>query len=93
VIVATVVPPPTKRSLQVVKEYQEAIEKQTGKKEYSSPRSNPHRREVAVEALRRAGAHPSAKPSCGNWTPAELRRRRLPRELLPANHNAAPSSS
>ncbi|HYR36192.1 MAG TPA: ABC transporter substrate-binding protein [Burkholderiales bacterium] len=60
VIVATVVPPPTKRSLQVVKEYQEAIEKQTGKKEYSFTSLESFiGAKVAVEALRRAGAHPS----------------------------------
>src|SRR5436190_11403246 len=35
VIVATVVPPPTKRSLAIVHEYQPAIEKLTGKKEFS----------------------------------------------------------
>src|SRR5437762_5826 len=60
VIVATVVPPPTKRSLQVVKEYQEAIEKQTGKKEYSFTSLESFiGAKVAVEALRRAGAHPT----------------------------------
>jgi len=60
VIVATVVPPPTKRSLQVVKEYQQAIEKQTGKKEYSFTSLESFiGAKVAVEALRRAGAHPS----------------------------------
>jgi ABC-type branched-subunit amino acid transport system substrate-binding protein len=57
VIVATVVPPPTKRSLQVVKEYQQAIEKQTGKKEYSFTSLESFiAAKVAVEALRRAGA-------------------------------------
>src|SRR3954470_14433966 len=35
VIVPTVVPPPTKRSLAIVHEYQPAIEKLTGKKEFS----------------------------------------------------------
>ena len=56
VIIATVVPPPTKRSLQVVKEYQEAIEKQTGKKDYSFTSLESFiGAKVAVEALRRAG--------------------------------------
>jgi ABC-type branched-subunit amino acid transport system substrate-binding protein len=56
VIVATVVPPPTKRSLQIVKEYQEAIEKQTGKKDYSFTSLESFiGAKVAVEALRRAG--------------------------------------
>jgi branched-chain amino acid transport system substrate-binding protein len=60
VIVATVVPPPTKRSLQIVKEYQEAIAKQTGKKEYSFTSLESFiGAKVAVEALRRAGAHPT----------------------------------
>jgi len=60
VIVATVVPPPTKRSLQVVKEYQEAIEKQTGKKDYSFTSLESYiGAKVAVEALRRSGAHPT----------------------------------
>jgi branched-chain amino acid transport system substrate-binding protein len=60
VIVATVVPPPTKRSLAVVKEYQEAIAKQTGKKEYSFTSLESFiGAKVAVEALRRAGAHPT----------------------------------
>jgi len=60
VIVATVVPPPTKRSLQVVKEYQQAIEKQTGKKEYSFTSLESFiGAKVAVEALRRAGTQPT----------------------------------
>jgi ABC-type branched-subunit amino acid transport system substrate-binding protein len=60
VIVATVVPPPTKRSLPVVKEYQEAIAKQTGKKEYSFTSLESFiGAKVAVEALRRAGAQPT----------------------------------
>jgi ABC-type branched-subunit amino acid transport system substrate-binding protein len=59
-IVATVVPPPTKRSLPVVKEYQEAIAKQTGKKEYSFTSLESFiGAKVAVEALRRAGAQPT----------------------------------
>ena len=56
VIVATVVPPPTKRSLPIVQEYQAAIEKQLGKKEYSfSSLESYIGAKVAVEALRRAG--------------------------------------
>jgi ABC-type branched-subunit amino acid transport system substrate-binding protein len=56
VIVATVVPPPTKRSLPIVQEYQAAIEKQLGKKEYSFTSLESYiGAKVAVEALRRAG--------------------------------------
>jgi branched-chain amino acid transport system substrate-binding protein len=56
VIVATVVPPPTKRSLPIVQEYQAAIEKQLGKKEYSfSSLESYIGAKVAVEAMRRAG--------------------------------------
>jgi len=56
VIVATVVPPPTKRSLPIVQEYQAAIEKQLGKKEHSFTSLESYiGAKVAVEALRRAG--------------------------------------
>src|SRR5256886_7147050 len=60
VIVATVVPPPTKRSLPIVHEYQAAIEKQTGKKEFSFTSLESFiAAKVAVQALRRAGPQPS----------------------------------
>jgi branched-chain amino acid transport system substrate-binding protein len=59
-IVATVVPPPTKRSLTVVQEYQTAIEKQLGRKEYSFTSLESFiGAKVAVEALRRAGPRPT----------------------------------
>ena len=60
VIVATVVPPPTKRSLPIVQEYQAAIEKQLGKKEYSFTSLEAFiGAKVIVEALRRAGPKPT----------------------------------
>jgi branched-chain amino acid transport system substrate-binding protein len=56
VIVATVVPPPTKRALPVVKEYQEAIEKQLGKKDYSFTSLESYiAAKVVAEAIRRTG--------------------------------------
>ena len=56
VIVATVVPPPGKRSLPIVQEYQAAIEKQLGKKDYSFTSLESYiGAKVTVEALRRAG--------------------------------------
>lgn len=56
VIVATVVPPPTKRSLPIVQEYQAAIEKQLGRKEYSFSSFEAYiGARVMVEAMRRAG--------------------------------------
>ena len=56
VIVATVVPPPGKRSLAIVQEYQAAIEKQLGTKEYSFTSMESYiGAKVLVEALRRAG--------------------------------------
>lgn len=56
VIVATVVPPPTKRSLPVVPEYQAAIEKQLGRKEYSFTSLESYiAAKVVVEAIRRTG--------------------------------------
>jgi len=56
VIVATVVPPPTKRSLRIVQEYQAAIEHETGRKEYSFTSFEAYLgAKVAVEAMRRAG--------------------------------------
>jgi branched-chain amino acid transport system substrate-binding protein len=56
VIVAIVVPPPTKRSLPIVQEYQVAIEKQLGKKEYSFTSLEAYiAAKATVEALRRAG--------------------------------------
>jgi branched-chain amino acid transport system substrate-binding protein len=60
VIVATVVPPPGKRSLPIVQEYQAAIEKQLGKKDYSFTSLESYiGAKVIVEALRRAGAKPT----------------------------------
>ena len=60
VIVATVVPPPTKRSLPVVKEYQHCIELQTGKKEYSFTSLESYiGAKITVEALKRAGPKPT----------------------------------
>ena len=59
-IVATVVPPPTKRSLPVVQEYQAAIEKQLGRKEYSFTSLESYiAAKITVEALRRAGPRPT----------------------------------
>ena len=55
-IVATVVPPPTKRSLPVVQEYQHDIELQTGSKAFSFTSLESFiGAKVMVEALRRAG--------------------------------------
>jgi ABC-type branched-subunit amino acid transport system substrate-binding protein len=60
VIVATVVPPPGKRSLPIVQEYQVAIEKQLGKKEYSFTSLESYiGAKVLVEALRKAGPKPT----------------------------------
>jgi len=60
VIVATVVPPPTKRSLPIVHEYQAAIEKQTGRKDFSFTSLESYiAAKVAVQALRRAGPQPT----------------------------------
>jgi hypothetical protein len=53
VIVATVVPPPGKRSLAIVQEYQAAIEKQLGSKAYSFTSLESYiGAKVLVEALR-----------------------------------------
>jgi ABC-type branched-subunit amino acid transport system substrate-binding protein len=60
VIVATVVPPPTKRSLPIVQEYQQAIEQQLGRKEFSfSSLESYIGAKVLVEALKRAGPKPT----------------------------------
>jgi ABC-type branched-subunit amino acid transport system substrate-binding protein len=60
VIVATVVPPPGKRSLPIVQEYQAAIEKQLGKKDYSFTSLESYiGAKVIAEALRRAGPKPT----------------------------------
>ena len=60
VAIAQDVPAPTKRSLPVVKEYQAAIEKQLGKKEYSFTSLEAFiGAKVIVEALRRAGPKPT----------------------------------
>jgi branched-chain amino acid transport system substrate-binding protein len=56
VIVATVVPPPTKRSLPIVQEYQAAIEKHLGKKDYSFTSFEAYiGARVMVEAMRKSG--------------------------------------
>ena len=55
-IVATVVPPPSKRSTPIVQEYQVAIEKQLGKKDLSFTSLESYiAAKATVEALRRAG--------------------------------------
>ena len=55
-VVATVVPPPTKRSQAIVQEYQAAIEKQLGKKEFSFTSLEGYiAAKVTAEAMRRAG--------------------------------------
>jgi branched-chain amino acid transport system substrate-binding protein len=60
VIVAIVVPPPSKRSLPIVQEYQIAIEKQLGKKELSFTSLESFiAAKVTVEALRRSGPKPT----------------------------------
>jgi branched-chain amino acid transport system substrate-binding protein len=60
VIVATVVPPPTKRALPIVQEYQSAIERQLGRKEYSFTSLEAFiAAKVTVEALKRAGPRPT----------------------------------
>jgi branched-chain amino acid transport system substrate-binding protein len=60
VAIAQVVPPPTKRSLPVVREYQAAIEKQLGRKEYSFTSLESFiAAKVVVEALKRAGPKPT----------------------------------
>lgn len=60
VAVSQVVPPPTQRSLPVVREYQEAIAKQLGKKEFSFTSLESYiSAKVAAEALKRAGPKPT----------------------------------
>ena len=60
VIVATVVPPANKRALPVVHEYQDAIEKLLGVKEYSFTSFESFiAAKVTVEALKRAGPKPT----------------------------------
>jgi len=60
VIVASVVPPPTNRTLPIVQEYQAAIEKQLGRKDYSFTSLESYiGAKVTVEALRRAGPRPT----------------------------------
>jgi ABC-type branched-subunit amino acid transport system substrate-binding protein len=59
-IVATVVPPPSKRSLPIVQEYQAAMEKHFGRKEYSFTSLESYiGAKVIAEALRRAGPKPT----------------------------------
>lgn len=60
VAMAQVVPPPGRQSVPVVAEYRAAIEKLTGKKEYSFTSLESYiAAKVTVEALRRAGAKPT----------------------------------
>ena len=60
VVVAQVVPPYGRTSILIVKEYQAAIEKLLGKKEYSFTSLEAYiGAKVLVEAIRRAGANPT----------------------------------
>jgi branched-chain amino acid transport system substrate-binding protein len=60
VVVAQVVPPYSRASIQVVREYQAAIEKSLGKKDFSFTSLESYiGAKVLVEAIRRSGANPS----------------------------------
>jgi branched-chain amino acid transport system substrate-binding protein len=60
VAMSQVVPPPTQRSIPVVREYQDAIAKHTGKKEFSFTSLESYiSAKVTVEALKRAGQKPT----------------------------------
>jgi ABC-type branched-subunit amino acid transport system substrate-binding protein len=60
VAIAQVVPPPSKRSVAVVREYQEAIEKLLGRKEFAFTSLESYiAAKVAAEALKRAGPRPT----------------------------------
>ncbi len=60
VVVAQVVPPYARASIPIVREYQAAIEKSLGKKEYSFTSLESYiGAKVLVEAIRRAGANPT----------------------------------
>ncbi len=60
VVVAQVVPPYSRLSVPIVREYQAAIEKSLGKKEYSFTSLESYiGAKVLVEAIRRAGANPT----------------------------------
>lgn len=60
VVIAQVVPPYSKSSIEVVKEYQGAIEKQLGKKDFSFTSLEAYiGAKVLVEGIRRAGANPT----------------------------------
>jgi ABC-type branched-subunit amino acid transport system substrate-binding protein len=60
VVVAQVVPPYSRSSIPIVKEYQAAIEKRLGKKNYSFTSLESYiSAKVLVEAIRRAGANPT----------------------------------
>jgi len=60
VVVAQVVPPYARASIPIVREYQAAIEKSLGKKDYSFTSLESYiGAKVLVEAIRRAGANPT----------------------------------
>jgi ABC-type branched-subunit amino acid transport system substrate-binding protein len=60
VVVAQVVPPYSRASIPIVREYQAAIEKSLGKKDYSFTSLEAYiGAKVLVEAIRRAGANPT----------------------------------
>jgi ABC-type branched-subunit amino acid transport system substrate-binding protein len=60
VAVAQVVPPPTQRSRPIVREYQDAIAKHLGKKDYSFTSLEAYiSAKISVEALKRAGPRPT----------------------------------
>jgi ABC-type branched-subunit amino acid transport system substrate-binding protein len=60
VVVAQVVPPYSRASVQIVREYQAAIEKSLGKKDFSFTSLEAYiSAKVLVEAIRRAGSNPT----------------------------------
>ena len=60
VAMSQVVPPPTQRSIPVVREYQDAIAKHTGKKEFSFTSLESYiSAKITVEALKRVGPKPT----------------------------------
>jgi branched-chain amino acid transport system substrate-binding protein len=91
VVVAQVVPPYSRASVQIVREYQAAIEKSLGKKDYSFTSLESYiGAKVLVEGIRRAGANPTreslmkALDNLGNYNVGGY-----VVDFTPTNHNGS----
>lgn len=90
VVISQVVPAPTNRTVPVVREYQGAIEKLLGKKDFSFTSLEAYiGAKVLVEGLRRAGANPTRESFMNALDKLDYDAGGYPVRFTPTNHNGS----